>query len=109
MGYRSDLVFGVSKRLKAECLLTGKWPELLDSEPDSTSDTHFYYEVNSYKWYDAYPEVIEMTKFLSEYEDSIHDELPDIAGIRIGEETDDIEEFGMPWELGICIERTITY
>ena len=109
MGYRSDLVFGVSKHLITESLVTGKWPKLLQPEPEKTSLTHLFYEITGYKWYDGYTEVDEMNAFIAEHSDKEFDDLPAVAGIRIGEETDDIEEFGSPWLLGIWVNRTITY
>ena len=111
MGYRSDICIGIKKEVKAWALINNNWPSLLD-EADSTdeeSDATFY-NYQGWKWYQTYDEVLEVEKFLAAVEEQYGNSSPPesaYAFVRLGEEYEDIEVKGQPWDLGIEIHRTI--
>ena len=111
MGYRSDVCIGISKEVKAWALINDNWPSLLD-EADSTDEEVMatFYNYKGWKWYLSFPEVEEIHDFFRALEEQYKDDPKcdwPYAFVRIGEETDDIETKGNPWDFGIEIRRTI--
>lgn len=111
MGYRSDIVIGIRPYVKAWALINDNWPSILN-EADSTDEEIIasFYNYNGWKWYLSYPEVKEIHNFLSAIDEQYKDDttsLSPYAFVRLGEENDDIETKGDPWDFGIEIHRTI--
>ena len=101
MGYRSDvkaLVYplGGEHNLlhydKLKLLMNTTFKDVFDSLADNFywNDTHRVLEftATSIKWYDSYPEVATFVKFLEDVRDLEYE----YEFIRIGEDTDDIED-----------------
>jgi hypothetical protein len=92
MGYRSDVVIAIKKEVKAKLiLLNTKLPELLTDHAEENTveaDGIIYYEMCGLKWYESFPDVIEVVEFL----DTLSQE--DYHFIRTGEETPDVEAYG---------------
>ena len=116
MGYRSDVGWAcdpaVAEVIGAVLELNPK-----ESNPDVHSlvdegrDSHWGYDrtdrlfFESVKWYQSYHDV-DMFNRLMEHLDA--NGLDDFYGfIRIGEETDDIEQRGVPYEYDMYISRSI--
>jgi hypothetical protein len=92
MGYRSDVIIAIKKEVKAKSvLLNTKLPEMLTEEADEYTVEAIgiiYYEMEGIKWYQAYPEIIEVEDFLNTLS------LEDYQFIRTGEEPGDVENHG---------------
>ena len=73
----------------------------MNFEPDQDYGCTLYW--GSLKWYDGYPDIDAMNTFLA----SIPAE--DYRFVRIGEETEDLEEHGQYYESDIHIHRTISW
>jgi len=106
MGYRSSVVIGMTKVKYAEIVLFGKIPEFLSNTPESTDDAVYWF-IDDIKWYPSYEEIIEIENFFRELEDI--EGKPVFGALRIGEDDDDIERWGMPSDFDIYLERSISY
>ena len=126
MGYRSDVVFAIDAKLVpalmamfAKCestqrLCTQECDEL-DTDYDGEGNWMMRWE--SIKWYDSFPEVAMIEKFiegldsddLSEFGLKSDEPLAELYKfVRIGEDNDDIDVMGYCFE-SIGISRSIHY
>lgn len=118
MGYRSDvkaLIYplGGEHNLleydKLKLLFNTTFQDVFEAWGEdyfSWNDKHrvLEFDANSVKWYDSYPEVQRLTKFLSEVQDLGYE----YEFMRIGEEDDDIEtDNSGDAENFMYVERTI--
>ena len=118
MGYRSDvkaLIYplGGEHNLleydKLKLLFNTTFQDVFEAWGEdyfSWNDKHrvLEFDANSVKWYDSYPEVQRLTKFLSE----VHELGYEYEFMRIGEEDDDIEtDNSGDAENYMYVERTI--
>lgn len=108
MGYRSDAVLKLKKELFAKfekfMVDAGKPSQefLLDAvRSDQPEITTLIWE--GVKFYEYFPEISNLYKFL-------HEANPENFGfIRIGEEFEDCEERGSPWDFGMYVSRNIDF
>lgn len=106
MGYRSEICIAISN----DIVIPENVNEALISvftEPYITTKTTKYYYHDGIKWYsdmEGYEDITTIEDFIS---DNIDTEK--VALLRIGEEYDDIQEYGAFWDFGIYLNRTITY
>ena len=120
MGYRSDLGIAIQKDafLKHTLLTKHSIPEMLlgadkSNYPECMKDdcyTVVYFFISSVKYYDGYEDVDELDNFLERIEeDPDHDEKSDASYgfLRMGENDDDIETRGDPYQYDIYVERHI--
>ena len=109
MGYRSDVVVKFSEEaarvVKKYADTNDKIRELVNDAETRDESTHsisllFWSWI---KWYDSYPEVSAFEELL--------DALPKhhYGFMRSGEDNDDIEEHGEPWEYDIFIRKEISW
>ena len=118
MGYRSDvkaLIYplGGEHNLleydKLKLLFNTTFQDVFEAWGEdyfSWNDKHrvLEFDANSVKWYDSYPEVQRLTKFLSEVQDLGYE----YEFLRIGEEVEDVEEDSSGDSQGFMyVERTI--
>ena len=114
MGYRSQVVLAISKELIPFLILaTSKNKEaeaLVFKETDKfdrnyENDKSWLLMWDGIKWYEGYHDV-DVFNRLMEMLDA--QGLEDLYGfIRIGEETDDIEQRGAPYEFDLYVNRSI--
>ena len=106
MGYRSQVALGLCSEadelLQANAKLI---PELAELIKDSESDAEERYFWSSIKWYEGFPEIDAMNRFLAFLE--CHDYQ--FGFIRLGEEEADIERMGNPPEYDMFISRSIEW
>ena len=109
MGYRSEVVLKLNKpassALNAFASMSEDIKTLLSDADTATKDDengHAYFW-SWIKWYDSYKEVELIEEFLNV--------LPyDSFGfIRLGDETDDIEQRGSPPDFNMHVNRSIEY
>jgi len=101
MGYRSEVKLAVKKQSyydHKELILES----IKDCDSISETEEAFVFLWESVKWYESYPDVQAITKFMSALESE------DFGFMRIGEDKDDIEEAGEPWEYDIYLVRQFT-
>lgn len=117
MGYRSHGVVALDKELYDEFqMLQIKLPEILSDMCFEPYEDHVLWEYAGFKMYDGYSDVDELMQFLSFLDGSESwagmEECPErwcdnYQYVRIGEETNDIEERGDKFWYTVCrsVER----
>ena len=109
MGYRSEVVLKLNKpassALNAFASMSEDIKTLLSDADAATKDDengHAYFW-SWVKWYDSYKEIGLIDEFLNvlPYES--------YGFIRLGEETDDIEQRGSPCDFDMYVNRSIEY
>tara|TARA_R100000900_G_scaffold107863_1_gene83588 strand:- start:131 stop:535 length:405 start_codon:yes stop_codon:yes gene_type:complete len=126
MGYRSDVILAVDKKLMGKFMAhvsqEGGAKNLCFANADEVIENYkesgnFLFRWESIKWYEGYPEVDCLTEFMDECDDLVIDEftVPSPAGgedhkrtcigseyyrfVRVGEDTDDIVQRGEGFEI----------
>jgi hypothetical protein len=110
MGYRSTVVLAVTEAADAKGKLNPLIANLLDSncvKKDIREDGIFY-EINEIKWYDSYPHIDAVNKWMDEMEKEAIDEDVPYQFVRAGEGNNDTEERGNV-EFGIYASTMIGY
>ena len=101
MGYRSDVRIAIIKEVYMDALIKENFPEIfIENEPDII-DGNRYYSFDDIKWYDDFPDIAECMKFLNNLPEE------DWGFIKIGENDDDVESFGSPWDFDMYVETSI--
>ncbi len=112
MGYRSEVVLAL--RPDASILLStviargGPAASMFDADDvdvEKRPDGSVIYHWHGIKWYDSYPEIQVVEKFMQRLEDESMDES--YRFVRIGEDTDDSDTRG--WGFDINISRAIEF
>jgi hypothetical protein len=105
MGYRSDVCIKVSNNYKLglAVVLNQKF-----EATTSLADNVDYYDGNTFyitsvKWYEGYRDIDCVMEFLKTLPDE------EYGFIRIGEDIEDIEELGEPWDFDMFVSREIRY
>ena len=115
MGYRSEVVLAVDKKLMPEFLAhlatndeakTMVFADHCHLDQDYCDEGHLLVTWNSIKWYESYPEVNVIEKFISEMEEAA-DKSEMFKFVRIGEDYDDVEDRGYGFD--IHVNRSIEY
>ena len=112
MGYRSDIVIGMSKELYTKCMLLNNIPEALNNEQTAIINGTVYWRINDWKWYDDYPEVRSIQDWFNWCTDEEVNPRtePTEAGnypsahfgaLRSGEDVGDFDEWGEPSDFDI--------
>lgn len=115
MGYRSEVVIAIHKKIMARNLISGELPKLLKDQPHYQVDDAFYWKFENIKWYSNYPEVQEVEAYFEALEASADDPENDdddvinmsFGAIRVGENPDDIESWGEPDDFDITANTHI--
>ena len=105
MGYRSDVAIGLSNEADVQLRLSDKKLaiQVLDDADDTNKyENHTNYFLGDVKWYQGYQDVDQVMEFLDSLQ---HDEF---GYMRIGENDDDIEIKGDPYEYGIELNRHLS-
>ena len=109
MGYRSEVAIAIKKEVKAWALIANTpLPKLLSEAHTFSGPTAEYYYFDRTKWYIDSPEVNEVMNFLQ----TLDGEFPEITEsdqrdcstygfIRVGEELEDVETHGNPWDFNM--------
>jgi len=99
MGYRSEVVFAIDKKLyfkNSKKLKKG----IEDVDSVFESENAFYFRWDSVKWYDSFEDVMLIENFTDKHS-------KDTALFRIGEEDDDLVQKGN-YEFGLYFHRSIS-
>jgi len=106
MGYRSEVALALCPEADELLQANAKWiPELAELIKDSESDAEERYFWSSIKWYESFPEIDAINRFLAFLE--CHDWQ--FGFIRLGEEENDIERMGQPSEYDMFVSRAIEW
>lgn len=109
MGYRSNVAFVISKEayFKHKTVLQKPLTFLSSCDQKFTNKLGHYFITYSVKWYDSYPEVIEMLTLMDEIskDEQNGDENMLFAFCKIGEDTEDNEMKGDCFHFGLDIAR----
>lgn len=126
MGYRSEVVLAVSKPMVPHFLtVLARHPEVRQLVHDADTFDKDYEEGgmlmhwDGIKWYDSYPEIGAINKFIDDCEsecvegwvpeDERDTEYDHFKFLRIGEETDDVEEKGDFAQGDIYVTRSVSF
>lgn len=106
MGYRSDWVLALPKTLYVEHFINNSLPSILTTVEKREIVTtvkecsFFLWEERYVKFYEEYPEVNELIKFVHSLQENETTEF-DFGFIRLGEGPGDLEMYGEPSQFGI--------
>ena len=122
MGYRSEVVLAVSKDLMPHFLsVLAKTPDLrpLVFKDHSTlikdygGDDTFVVSWGGIKWYEGYPEIDALDKFIKDCDNDnikgLEDTYEHFRFLRLGEDYDDMIEKGELHCGDICFNRSISF
>lgn len=115
MGYRSDIAIAIHKNIVAEDLINPIIPEALKKEQHLDYGESRYWFLSGWKWYEDYPEVAAIEAFfnyMDENVDPIKTEgtsftYSPYGALRIGDDDDDVENWGDPSQYDIHLSRSI--
>lgn len=106
MGYRSDVVIAVNAEVRARHLIAPCIPSTLMDDDDVVKQEGpngaLYFSISHWKWYSSYPEVQEIEAWFA----SMPEE--DFGAMRIGEDDNDTETWGSPYDFDIYLSRSIS-
>ncbi len=105
MGYRSDMVIGITKELWAEHQILPHIPDALlgSNVVRIFKESAVYFVIEGWRWYESFPEVREIEKWFNNLEDD------SFGAMRIGENDDDIETWGYTGDFDIWLNRSISH
>jgi len=113
MGYRSDVAFAVSNKLKTEALIAQvplpEWCNLPEwGTTEIKHESYSIYQIDGVKWNSDFDCVTQTSEFTywAENKASLKGG-PDWGFLRIGEEYGDVEEHGHPDHFGIYPETSL--
>ena len=122
MGYRSEVVLAVSKELMPHFLgVLAKHPTVRPLVFKDHSSLHENYDGeetfvvswDGIKWYEGYPEIDALNKFIDECDgddiEGIEDAHEHFRFLRLGEDYDDMIEKGELHCGDICFNRSISF
>ena len=103
MGYRSNIVLAIEKETKLKAILANKFFDENEIETIKETEDVIYYFMEDWKWYNLYKIVQNIDTFM----DFMEDEDILFGFIRIGENLDDVEFRGNPYEFDLSFTREI--
>lgn len=107
MGYRSQVAFGLSK--KAFITYGDKIKEAVEDCCEVLESNEGYvFTWESVKWYRDYDDVKIIKQVMDDIDANSTDEDEFYGFLRIGEDSDDVEESGDSYRFGISIQRTFS-
>jgi hypothetical protein len=126
MGYTSRAVIAVHKTILAEDLINPIIPDALKEESPFVkvydTDLARYWVIDSWKWYQDYPDIKaiedffeelsgrpEVTRHFTECAKPYESSIMVFGAVRMGENDDDIEEWGEPFSYDIGSVRYISH
>lgn len=111
MGYRSDVTIGITKVLYLKAVLVNNIPKALEGINKLETEHNIYWQIHGWKWYDSYPEVMEILAWFEWCEEeSYSDETYEthFGALRLGEDYGDSEEWGSPYDFDIYKDHHIS-
>ena len=111
MGYRSDVTIGITKVLYLKAILLNDIPSALVGVNKIETSRDVYWQIQGWKWYDSYPEVIEILDWFQWCEgETESDETHEVhfGALRLGEDYGDSEEWGSPYDFDIYKDHNIS-
>ncbi len=114
MGYCSEIVIAVRKEILAEDLIHPVIPKELRELSYQVIEDALYWHIPSWKWYSSYPEIQEIEAFFGLLGDrepiNPHTKaIPWFGALRMGEDADDIQTWGNPYEFDIRVQRFVDF
>lgn len=120
MGYRSDVVMAVDRKIYNSLLLLDKIPHLIAKEVSHTTDSAVYWVFQGVKWWDHYEDVAPYETLMDTLEEGgpcsalvaecMRERRTDAFGfLRIGEDSDDISQRGSPHDFDIYLHCAIDF
>ena len=134
MGYRSDVVLAIApEAASAFMALCAKCPKVLELCHDAdvfksgyAQEGDYFMSWTSIKWYESYPEIEALNEFiemmasdnLTDYGEPEWPKRPDgskdqwgeyFKFVRIGEDQEDVEQYGWGFQADIGLQRSIYF
>lgn len=113
MGYYSTAVVVMTKELYVKCQLLQNIPEVMKDHPPKEHDTNIYWKLPHWKWYDGYPQIMELRAWFGWLEDESENPIGPEQGaifgaLRLGENNDDEESWGEPGHFDVYTNTFIS-
>ena len=111
MGYRSDVTIGLTKALYVKAVLLNNIPKALENAEKVETDLNVFWQIEGWKWYEFYPDIIEIQAWFDWCIDVMEDDDTNesiFGAVRVGEEYGDSEDWGSPGDLDIYISHYIS-
>ena len=105
MGYTSTIVIAVKKEVLARDLIKPEIPNCLKEIGHKINKDldAAYWELDSWKWYSTYAEIQEIEAWFHAMD------WEEFGAIRLGEDDNDSQTWGSPYDFDICINRWISF
>lgn len=105
MGYTSTIVIGVKKEVLARDLIKPEIPNCLKEIGHKINEQigAAYWELDSWKWYSTYDEIQKIEAWFASMDEE------EFGAIRIGEDADDYQKWGSPYDFDIYLNRYISF
>lgn len=101
MGYRSDLIIAVSNEIILEDMVANTIPKIVKRLDFKLRGMGTYYRIEGWKWYDEDQNVAALLEWFGSMDED------KFGVVRVGEDADDIEEWGTPYLFDIYVQTTI--
>ena len=108
MGYYSEIVIAVRKEILSEDLVYPVIPKELRNTTHQVIGDAVYWYIPSCKWYESYPEIAEILEFF-ELLNERGTRPPWFGAIRVGEDANDVETWGNPYDFDIYTVQYINF
>lgn len=114
MGYRSNIVIAIRKEILAEDLISQVIPPVLKEEPHTVRENTVWWHLQDWKWYSSYSEIQLIERFFQGLSDREPLEIDGekyawFAAMRMGENDDDLQTWGEPYEFEIQLVRHLEF
>lgn len=105
MGYTSTIVIAVKKEVLARDLIKPEIPDCLKEIGHKINEQlgAAYWELDSWKWYSTYDEIQKIEAWFDAMD------FEEFGAIRLGEDDNDSQTWGSPYDFDICINRWISH
>lgn len=116
MGYTSTVKFAVRKDVYLKCQLLQNLPPPLSELTATPHEEVLYWEIESWKWYQRYPEIQAMERWFDwlaneeenpPMKDQHGYDRAAFGGIRVGEDFNDVQVWGSPGDFDIYVNTII--
>ena len=107
MGYRSNIIIAINKEVRARHLITNEIPACLTNDDSVIKEAdertgNLYFKIEDWKWYSTYPEIQAIEKWFESMQEH------EFGAMRMGEDDDDTQRWGEPYDFDICLNRYLS-
>lgn len=101
MGYRSNIVIAINKKILARDLISPCIPTVLKNEEHQDIEGNRYWVLEQWRWYPDYPKIKQIEDFFGELSDE------EFGAVRVGKNDGDVQSWGDPYAFDIEVRTSI--